>query len=41
MKDRMPILHVTPEEDVTKESSQQFHCGNEDYDPNVLQLVRL
>jgi hypothetical protein len=40
-KDRMPILLVTHEEDPDEGIIWQFHCGNEDYDPNVLQLVRL
>jgi hypothetical protein len=39
--DRQPILHVTHEYDEEEGVLWQFHCGNGDYDPKVLQLVRL
>jgi hypothetical protein len=40
-KDLMPILYVTHEEDEEEGIIWQFHCGNGDYDPAVLKLVRL
>jgi hypothetical protein len=40
-KDRQPILYVTHEYDEDEGVIWQFHCGNGDYDPGVLQLVRL
>jgi hypothetical protein len=38
---RMPILYVTHEHDEREGIIWQFHCGNNDYDPSVLLLVRL
>jgi len=38
---RMPILYVTHDLDEEEGASWQFHCGNGDYRPSVLQLVRL
>jgi hypothetical protein len=38
---RMPILYVSHELDSEGEVFWQFHCGNGDYGPSVLQLVRL
>ena len=41
-RDGQPILQVTREQDEEDGSDiWQFHCGNGDYDPGVLQLVRL
>lgn len=37
---RMPVLEVTHEED-EEGPLWQFHCGNEDYSPELLRLVRL
>jgi hypothetical protein len=39
--DRLPVLYVTHELDEDGEVLWQFHCGNGDLDPGVLQLVRL
>jgi hypothetical protein len=39
--DRMPVLYVTHEHDPEEGPIWQFHCGNNDYDPAVLQLVSL
>ena len=40
-RDRLPILRVTREEGENGEDDWQFHCGNGDYQPAKLQLVRL
>lgn len=41
-QDALPILQVIREQDEEDGSDVwQFHCGNGDYDPGVLQLVRL
>jgi hypothetical protein len=36
-KDRQPILYVTHEYSEEEGVTWQFHCGNGDYDPGVLQ----
>ena len=36
-----PILYVSHEYDEEEGACWQFHCNNGDYDPTVLQLVRL
>lgn len=38
---KKPILYVTHEYDKEEGFIWQFHCGNGDYDPSVLQLIRL
>jgi len=40
-RDRMPILYVSHEVDEEGGVLWQFHCGNGDYEPTVLQLVGL
>lgn len=40
-RDRNPILYVTHERDDEEGVIWQFHCGNGDYSPGVVQLVRL
>ena len=37
----MPVLYVSHDLDSEEGVIWQFHCGNGDYDPGVLQLVRL
>jgi hypothetical protein len=37
----LPILEVSHEWDDEEGVTWQFHCGNGDYDPAVIQLVRL
>lgn len=37
----MPVLYVSHDLDSEGEISWQFHCGNDDFDSSVLQLVRL
>jgi hypothetical protein len=39
-EDQLPILYVSHEDD-EGESLWQFHCGNDDYSPKKIQLVRL
>ena len=38
---KLPILYVTHEHDEKEGTIWQFHCGNGDYNPEKLQLVRL
>jgi hypothetical protein len=40
-RDRMPILVVSRDEGEDGDDVWQFHCGNGDYDPRKLLLVRL
>jgi len=40
-QDHMPVLYVSYEEDEEAGIVWQFHAGNDDYRPEVLQLVRL
>ena len=40
-REHMPVLYVTHEEDPEEGVLWQFHCGNADYSPDVLRLVRL
>jgi hypothetical protein len=37
---RQPILYVTHDYDEHEGIIWQFHCGNGDYNPTVLQLIR-
>lgn len=39
--DKLPILEVSHDDDEEGRSLWQFHCGNGDYSPDRLQLVRL
>lgn len=36
-----PVLYVTHEYDEEEGAVWQFHCGNGDYEPAVIQLIRL
>lgn len=40
-RERKPILYVTHDYDAEEGIIWQFHCGNGDYGPNAMQLVRL
>jgi hypothetical protein len=40
-RDGMPILQVSHEYDEVDGDDWQFHCGNDDYSMEKLQLVRL
>ncbi len=41
IKEKMPILFVSHEDDEEGGSLWQFHCGNNDYDMSKMLLVRL
>ncbi|MCE9575996.1 MAG: hypothetical protein K8W52_22785 [Deltaproteobacteria bacterium] len=41
MKQGLPVLDVTHEDDEQGGALWQFHCGNGDYEPAVLMLVTL
>ena len=40
-KDHLPILEVSHEDDEEGGSLWQFHCGNDDYSMEKMQLVRI